>query len=198
MKKVVSVLMAMFMVFVLVSAGFAAEKQAAKKPAEKPAGVMVDVVTVKAAVDSVDAAKRTVTLKMPNGVQRTVKIGPEVKNFDQIKAGDTVTARFLESVAVIVAKKGEKPAASEVQTVEVAAKGEKPGVVVVDTIDITAVVEKIDYKKRSISLKGPEGNVRDFVVDKSVKNFKNIKKGDDVFLRFTEAVAVTVDTPAKK
>lgn len=198
MKRAVSVLMATFMVFVLVSSGLAAEKKAAKKPAEKPAGVMVDVVTVEATIDAVDAAKRTVAFKMPNGTTRTVKVGPEVKNFDQIKAGDKVTARFLESVAVVVAKKGEKPAASEVKTVEVAPKGEKPGVVIVDALDITAVVEKIDYKKRSISLKGPEGNVREFIVDKSVKNFKNIKKGDDVFLRFTEAVAITVDKPAKK
>lgn len=198
MKKSVAVLLVMFMVLALASFGQAAEKKAAKKPAEKPAGIMVDVVTVQAAVESVDAAKRTVTFKLPNGMQRTVKAGPEVKNFDQIKAGDKVTARFLESVAVVVARKGEKPAASEVQTVEVAPKGEKPGAVVVDTLDITAVVEKINYKKRLISLKGPEGNVREFVVDKSVKKFKNIKKGDDVFLRFTEAVAVTIDAPPAK
>lgn len=198
MKKAVSLLLAVVLVLVFVSAGVAAEKKTAKKPAEKPAGVMVDVVKAEAVVDAVDAAKRTVTFKMPDGMKRTVKVGPEVKNFDQIKAGDKVTARFLESVAVVVAKKGEKPAASEVKTVEVAPKGEKPGVVIVDTLDITAVVEKIDYKKRSISLKGPEGNVREFIVDKSVKNFKNIKKGDDVFLRFTEAVAITVDKPAQK
>ncbi|MBP1749703.1 MAG: hypothetical protein H6Q52_2242 [Deltaproteobacteria bacterium] len=198
MKKVVSVLLVIFMVLVFVSAGLAAEKKAAKKPAEKPAGVMVDVVKVQATVDAVDAATRTVTFKMADGMQRTVKVGPEVRNFDQIKAGDKVTARFLESVAVVVAKKGEKPTASESQTVEVAAKGEKPGVVMVNTVDITAVVEKIDYKKRSISLKGPEGKIRDFVVDKSVKKFENIKKGDDVFLRFTEAVAITVDKPDQK
>ena len=47
-------------------------------------------------------------------------------------------------------------------------------------------------------MKGPEGNVRDFIVDKSVKKFNNIKKGDDVFVRFTEAVAITVDAPAQK
>lgn len=198
MKRVVTVLMVAFMVLVLAGAGFAAEKKAAKQPAEKPAGIMVDVVKVQATVDSVDAAKRTVTLKMPNGMQRTVKAGPEVKNFDQIKAGDRVSARFLDSVAVVVAKKGDQPSASGSQTVEVAAKGEKPGVVVVNTLDITAVVVKIDYTKRVISLKGPEGNVRDFVVDKSVRKFKNIKKGDDVFVRFTEAVAITVDAPAQK
>ena len=188
----------MFMVLVLVSSGLAAEKKAAKKPAEKPAGVMVDVVKVQATVDSIDAANRTVTFKLPNGMLRTVKAGPEVRNFDQIKAGDIATARFLESVAIVVAKKGEQPAASESQTVEVAAKGEKPRAVIVNTLDITAVVEKIDHKKRLISLKGPEGNVREFRVDESVKNFKNIKKGDAVFLRFTEAVAITIDAPATK
>lgn len=198
MKKALSVLVMMFMVLVLVSSGLAAEKKAAKKPAEKPAGVMVDVVMVQATVDSIDAANRTVTFKLPNGMLRTVKAGPEVRNFDQIKAGDIATARFLESVAIVVAKKGEQPAASESQTVEVAAKGEKPGAVIVNTLDITAVVEKIDYKKRLISLKGPEGNVREFAVDKSVKKFKNIKKGDDVFLRFTEAVAITIDAPVTK
>jgi hypothetical protein len=35
--------------------------------------------------------------------------------------------------------------------------------------------------------------VRTFTVDKSVKNFKNIKKGDDVYLRVTEAVAMVVE-----
>ena len=198
MKKTVSVCVVIFMVLVLVSSGLAAEKKAAKKPAEKPAGVMVDVVKVQATVDSIDAANRTVTFKLPNGMLRTVKAGPEVRNFDQIKAGDIATARFLESVAIVVAKKGEQPAASESQTVEVAAKGEKPRAVIVNTLDITAVVEKIDYKKRLISLKGPEGNVREFAGDKSVKKFKNIKKGDDVFLRFTEAVAITIDAPVTK
>ena len=198
MKKTVAVCVVMFMVLVLASSGLTAEKKAAKEPAEKPAGVMVDVATVKATVDSVDAANRTVTFKLPNGTLRTVKAGPEVRNFDQIKPGDIATARYLESVAIVVTKKGGQPAASGSQTVKVAAKGEKPGAVIANTLDITAVVEKIDHKKRLISLKGPEGNVREFRVDESVKNFKNIKKGDAVFLRFTEAVAITIDAPVTK
>lgn len=198
MRKAVLVLVVTFMVLVFVSGGLAAEKKAVKKPAEKPAGIMVNDVTVQATVDSIDAANRTVTFKLPDGTLRTVKAGPEVRNFDQIKVGDNATARFLDSVAIVVAKKGEKPAASGGQTVEVAAKGEKPRAVVVDTLEITAVVEKIDYDKRLISLKGPAGNVRDFVVDKSVKRFKSIKKGDNVFLRFTEAVAISIETPASK
>jgi Cu/Ag efflux protein CusF len=193
MKRTLSLVLASLLVVLLVSVGFSQEKKAAKKAGPKPAGAMVDVVEITAAVDAVDAANRAVTLKMPDGTTRTFKIGPEVKNFDQIKAGDKVKTVFYESVAVLVAKTGEKPSASEFGTVEVAPKGAKPGAVVVKTLEVTAKVEKIDYKKRTISLKGPEGNVRTFTVDKSVKNFKNIKKGDDVYLRVTEAVAMVVE-----
>ncbi len=193
MKRTLSLVMALLLVVVLVSVGFAQEKKAAKKAGPKPAGAMVDVVEMTAVVDAVDAAKKTVTVKAPDGTTRTFKVGPEVKNFDQIKAGDKVKTTFYESVAVFVAKAGEKPSVSEVQTVKVAPKGAKPGAVVVNTLEVTAKVEKIDYKKRNISLKGPEGNVRTFTVDKSVKNFKNIKKGDDVYLQVTEAVAMVVE-----
>jgi hypothetical protein len=197
MKKIFSLFLAVMILAVFTVSGLAAEKKAAKKPAEKPNAVMVDVITVKASIEAVDAASRTITLKMPDGMQRTVKLGPEVKNFDQIKAGDTVTARFVESLAVVVAKTGEAPAATEKQVVEVAPKGEKPGIIVVDTIEMNAVVKKIDYKKREITLKGPEGNERTFKVDKAAKKFKNIKKGDDVYVRFTEALAINVEKPAQ-
>jgi translation elongation factor P/translation initiation factor 5A len=193
MKKTLSLVLASLLVVVLVSAGFSQEKKAAKKAGSKPAGAMVDVVEMTAVVDAVDAGNRTVTLKAPDGATRTFKVGPEVKNFDQIKAGDKVKTTFYESVAILVAKAGEKPSASGSQTVEVAPKGAKPGAVVVDTLEVTATVEKINYKKRTLSLKGPEGNVRTFTVDKSVKNFKNIKKGDDIYLRVTEAVAMVVE-----
>ena len=197
MKKALSLVLASLMVVLFVSFAFSQEKKPAKKPADKPGGVMVDVVDVSATVDAVDASKRQVTLKLSDGSLRTIKLGPEVKNFDQIKAGDKVKAKFYESVAVFVAKAGEKPSATEKQTIEVAPKGEKPGVVMVATVEVTAVVTAINYTKRTLKLKGPDGKIKTFTVDKAVKNFKNIKKGDDVFLRVTEAVAIMVEKPGK-
>lgn len=193
MKRTLSLVLALLLVVLLVSVGFSQEKKAAKKAGPKPAGALVEVVEVTAVVDAVDAAKRTVTLKTPDGTIRSFKVGPDVKNFDQINAGDKVRMTFYESVAVFVAKTGKKPSASELGTVEVAPKGEKPGAVVVDTLEVTATVVKVNYKKRALSLRGPEGNVRTYTVDKSVKNFKDIKKGDDVYLRVTEAVAIVVE-----
>ena len=197
MKKALTLVLASFMVVLLVSFSFSQEKKPAKKAAAKPGAVMVEAVTVTAAVDAVDTAKRLVAPKMAGGTSQTIKLGGAVKNFDQIKAGGKVRATFYESVAVFVVKSGEKPSASEVEGVEVAPKGAKPGAVVFDIVEVTAKVESINYKKRTMTLKGPEGNIRKVAVDKSVKKFKNIKKGDEVVLRITEAVAVKVEGQGK-
>ena len=62
-------------------------------------------------------------------------------------------------------------------------------------MEVNANVEKIDYQKRLITLKGPEGNVRTLKVDPRVKRLNEIKVGDDIVLRRTEAVALDVTPP---
>jgi hypothetical protein len=196
MKKVFSVVLAIALAALFVNGAMAAGEEAkAKAKAEKPGGVVVEAVSKTFTVDAIDAGKRTVTLKSADGQKQTYKLGPEVRNFDQIKVGDTVKATYLESVAIFVRKSNEKPDAGQVQTVQVAPKGAKPGVIATETTEVTAKVEAIDYKKRTVTLKGPEGNVRTFSVDKSVKKFDNVKVGDEVVLRVTEAMAIAVEKP---
>jgi hypothetical protein len=125
-----------------------------------------------------------------------VKAGPEVRNFDQIHVGDVLTLRYLESIAVFVRKPGDPPSATESQTVEVAAKGQKPSGMVVETKEVTATVEAIDYAKRMVTLKGPEGKTRTIKVGPDVKRLQEVKKGDQVVARYTEGIAITVRTPA--
>jgi hypothetical protein len=62
-------------------------------------------------------------------------------------------------------------------------------------VELTGNVESVDAQKHTIELKGPAGNVRTFKVDPSVKNLSQVKKGDQVVLRFTEAVALSVVKP---
>src|SRR5271169_6791245 len=49
---------------------------------------------VTAAVVAVDRAKRTVSLKSPDGHVSAIDVGDEVKNFDQIKVGDIVRVNY--------------------------------------------------------------------------------------------------------
>ena len=111
------------------------------------------------------------------------------------QAGDQIVARYYDSVALFVRKSSEPPAAGEVAAVQVAPKGAKPAATLVETAEVTATVEAIDYQKRTVTLKGPEGKTRTIKVDPGVKRFKEVKKGDEVVLRFTEAVAISVQKP---
>jgi hypothetical protein len=98
-------------------------------------------------------------------------------------------------MALFVRKADAPPSATEAQMVALAPKGKKPAGLMAETIELTGNVESVDAKKRTIEVKGPAGNVRSFKVDKAVKNFGQIKKGDQVVLRFTEAVALSVVKP---
>lgn len=195
MKKFSMLCIAVVLVLGVATLSFAQAK-AEPKAAPQPMGAaVVDVVKMTATVERVDVATRMVTLKGPKGNLVTFKAGEAVKNLDQVKAGDKVVARYLESVAVFVRKSGEPPSAGELDAVGVAPKGAKPGVVMVQTDEVTAKVQAVDAKKRSITLMGPEGKTKTFKVDPSVKRLNEVKKGDDITLRVTQALAIDVVKP---
>ncbi|MEN6465824.1 MAG: hypothetical protein ABFD62_11645 [Syntrophaceae bacterium] len=180
-------------IFVFASIGFA--QKAGRNTETRPGFVNVNVVKIKASVEDI-GQDRTITLKGPEGNFLTIRAGDEVRNFDQIKIGDNVVVRYYECVAVLVDKaRGDQPQASETDIVQVAPKGAKPAAVKVNIRDLTATVDKINYKKRTITLKVPEGDLLNFKVDSSVKNFKKVKKGDEIYIRHTEALAVSVEKP---
>jgi hypothetical protein len=195
MKKVLNVLLAAALVVVCAHFVYAGTDAAAKKTGKKPGAVIAEAITVTAAVQAVDPATRSVTIKLADGTTKTFKAGKDMKNFDQIKAGDQIKATFFESIAVFVRKSHEQPTADETGTVRVAPKGGKPGIIVTDTAEVTAKVEAINYKNRTITLKGPEGKAATFNVDRRVKRFMAVKVGDELVVRVTDAVAIAIETP---
>ncbi len=196
MKKLTLLYVVVILVLGTASLSFAAQSKAEPKAADKPIGAaMVDVVKITATVQKIDVATRMVTLKGPEGNTVTFKAGDAVKNLDQVKAGDRVTAKYMESVAVFVRKTSDPASAGELDAVGVAPKGEKPGLVMVQTDEITAKVQAVDLKKRTIKLTGPEGKTKTIKVGQNVRRLGEIKKGDDVTLRVTQAFAIDVMKP---
>lgn len=71
-----------------------------------------------------------------------------------------------------------------------AAVAATPGAVVADSVKVEAEVMAVDMKTRTVTLKGPEGNVFDVVVGKGVKNLGQVKVGDRVVTEYFEALAI--------
>ncbi|GJM15006.1 MAG: hypothetical protein DHS20C13_03330 [Thermodesulfobacteriota bacterium] len=161
-----------------------------------PKGVkIVDVVVMQATVQAINANERIIILADDAGNVQTIEVDPEVKNFDQIALGDIVTVEYFESVALFLGSPGDKPGESVNQIMHTAEKGERPGMVAIDVVEIIATVDAIDKENRKVKLKGPDATVAAVKVDPSIGNLENIKVGDIVHARFTEAVAVSVTEP---
>lgn len=152
-------------------------------------------VTAKATVQDIDYKDRTVTLKGESGKIFTVKVGEEARNFNQIKKGDQVTFRHVESLALAIHKSDEPPSATEQQMLLRAQPGEKPAGAEIKTTQVTATVEKIDRDKREVTLRLPEGKTRTLKVGKDVEAFDRLKEGDQVAATFTEAFMIAVTKP---
>lgn len=150
-----------------------------------------DAVTTTARVEAINAATREVTLRWEDGEVTTYVCGPEVRNFAQIRVGDTVHAMVADSVAVSVGPSQGEPIAGTVTDVARTRLGEKPGMVATSTTVITARVLKVDSVFRTVTVRGPAGNERVIRVQPDV-NLGNVTVGNDVTLTVTETVAIWV------
>ncbi len=157
---------------------------------------IVSTVEVSATVTAIDKATRIVTLKGPKQTFDVVA-GDEVKNFDQIKVGDVVTAKYVEALTLELKKTTVKPDVKADAAAVAAAPGGKPGGAVGAQITAIATVVGIDQANSTISLKGPKGKVVALKV-KNQDHFKVVKMGDQVEVKYTEALAIAVTPAAKK
>jgi hypothetical protein len=156
-----------------------------------PGGIFVETHQMTADVTAIDAAKRTVTLRTPDGKKDTVKCGPEVVNFDQIRVGDQVKVTATEEVAVYMAT--DAPSSDGgAAVVALAPKGAKPGGIVAATVQVIATVTAIDLKHHKATLQFADGTTHTVAVRPDVDLTKR-KVGEQVVIRTTGALAISVD-----
>ena len=158
---------------------------------------VVSAVEISAQVVAIDKTTRTVTLKGPKGNVVDIVAGEQVKNFDQIKVGDLVVARYAQALTLELRK--TRAASGEAVVKEEAAKakaGEKPAAAGARSVTLLADVVAVDPKASTITLKGPKGNEVTLDV-RNPEQFKVVKKGDQVEVTYTEALALSVE-PAPK
>jgi Cu/Ag efflux protein CusF len=172
---------------------------AAVASAPPPSGVVGENLEhATAKVKALDLKTRMVTLQRPDGSLIKFKAGDEVRNLPQVKVGDDVNVTYYESLAYEVKKPGEAvPGAAVAEGLERAKLGEKPGGAAGRVTTITATIAAIDKVAGTVTLRGPDGE------DTTIKarnpdNLNRVSVGDLVDITYTEALAISVETPGKK
>ena len=108
-----------------------------------------------------------------NHLSRVILAGAIALSFSPM-----VSAQSAEAVAVAASAPGARAGAVE--------------------IEIRARVVEIDKADRTVTLRGPKGNIVTVDVPPSVKNFAQMSVGDDVVVRHLEAVVAVLEPMSKR
>lgn len=159
--------------------------------AQKPV-TQTDAIELTTKIEAIDKTARLVTLKDKDGEVETIYCGPEVKRFDELKVGDTVTFRYYESVAYAIRKPGQ-PSGLPAQAGPSVTRGQgpKPGGTVSQQETATVTIKAIDPKVPSVTVLTEDGRTVSMKVE-DAKNLKDVKVGDKVEITYTEAVMISV------
>jgi hypothetical protein len=177
--------------------GLVACAQPAPPPPEPT--VVTQTLTIVANIESVDRTTREVLLSTAN-VLLTVKAGPEVRNFAQLKTGDRVVVEYVEAVAVAMSPPGDTRApAAAVAAARRAAPGSRPGGGVLEAVRVRVTIQSVNPSTNQVTFTGPQGLVRTVAVrDPAMQAFaRGLKPGDEVEVAFVDAVAVRVEPMAR-
>jgi Cu/Ag efflux protein CusF len=159
--------------------------------AQKPV-TQTDAVEVTAKIEAIDQTARLVTLKDKDGEMETIHCGPEVKRFDELKVGDTVTFRYYESIAYAIRKPGQ-PSGLPVPAGPSVTRGEgpKPGGTIAQQETATVTIKAIDLKVPSVTVLTEDKRTVSMKVEDK-KNLKDVKVGDKVEITYSEAFMISV------
>ena len=173
------------------------EKEAAK--GAKPKVISgASVTSVTATVEAIDTANRELTLKGPKGNYVVMEVPEEVKRFDEIKVGDSLTFQYSEAVIVEVHKADPSAKVGMTEKMDIERQpGAKPAGVISRRMTATVEVDAVDMKAPSITVKGDNEHKLSYRV-MDVKNLEGVKKGDKLVITYNEAVALKIATPPAK
>jgi len=159
--------------------------------AQKPV-TETDAIELTTKIEAIDKTARLVTLKDKDGETETIYCGPEVKRFDELKVGDTITMRYYESIAYAIRKPGQPsglPATSGPKITR--GQGARPSGTIAQQETATVTLKAIDLKVPSVTVLTEDGRTMSFKVEDK-KNLKDVRVGDKVEITYTEAVMISV------
>jgi len=176
-----------------------AQAPGAAKPVVIDAAVVDNIYQLyEGTVTKIDKQTRTIFFKNNEGESKFVA-GPEIKNFDQIKKGDLLNVTYETAVAIELIKTKSDGIRSRVETPsETTSKtGEKPSRTITNTTTIVADIVAVDRTKKTVSVKGPSGNIT-VVTVKNPQLLADVNVGEQVKVVYFDAMAASITSPKKK
>lgn len=170
------------------------------------AGVLVHVATVgaqtpnvvthesttTATVERIEKSIRVVTLHGEGNTYQSVYVDPSVKAFDDLKVGDVVTVRYVESAVVRVRR--DAPLVDVHDTTEEARKAGNSSVI--EQLKAVVTVDSIDSQGQTITYRTRDDRKLMRVVQDK-KLLEGLHPGDRIEVTLTRERAISIE-PARR
>jgi Cu/Ag efflux protein CusF len=159
----------------------------AQDPAAPRVGVR-DVAVITGRIERIDPFSRSLIVRTAEGLANNVYVGPELKIFNELRAGDAVTVRVTESV-VVALRPNAKTTVVEDQTAAAKKGARGAGADVIQQLKAIVTVESVDAATLIITYKGADNRrVTRQVTDRHL--IEGLKSGDTVEITYTRERAL--------
>ncbi len=179
--------------FVAVTALLLAAAAAAQVVTERPARVLTSTVKSSVIVEAIDYETREIRVIDAGGNRFSIMADEAVNNLEQIQPRDRIVTEYMQSVAIIVAT-DDLPELPQGAVGAIAPEGDTPGIAGLETVMLRAEITSIDRERRRVGLTDAEGNTSTVPVADAAR-LDMVDVGDEVRVRLTRAVAISVEKP---
>lgn len=151
-----------------------------------------------ATIESVNLQTREVVLVGPDGHRLVTKLGPEVQNFAQLRAGQRVAVTYRQAFAAQIAPAGTTASPQVALAADRANPGQLPAAGVAGGVQVRVTITGIDLANNTVGFVGPRGVERVVAVqDPAMRGLlRSLHVGSQVDLTYVEAVTVNVEPVA--
>jgi Cu/Ag efflux protein CusF len=175
------------------AAAFAAEPAKPQQKKKPNPVTQTRTETTKATIEAIEHDARLVTLKNDAGDYETIYVSPNIKRFDELQVGQTVTFKYTEAVVYELHKAGEAAPASSVSKQKVESHNTpKPSGTVSQKETATVTVKAADAKTGALTVTTEDGHTTSLLV-KDKNKLQHVQPGDKIVITYTDALAVSVE-----
>lgn len=163
---------------------------AASAGAQEPRASAKDIVALTARVERIDVFSRSLTLKTKEGLVHVVYVGPELAVFRELKTGDNVLVRIVESV-IVEARPGAKTTGVTDTTGAAKKAPEAAQSDVLQQLKTVVTIESVDLPTQMVVYKGADSRL----VQRQVRDprlLDGLKAGDVVEITYTRERAISL------
>lgn len=175
----------------LAAASLPAAAQTSMPDPSRSTPFAVSEVEIAGEVVKVNKGARTIVVKDPSGKKVKLSVPSDVTSLNEIKPGQMLDIRYVNAVALRLAKPGASAPFAAEENVRLAPQGGMPSEITAKTKRMSAMVTDFDRSRREISVKGPEGHNMTLLLPETFADWDTVKVGDTLAIQYTDAVALT-------